>query len=155
MRRPRRPGSGLCGLFGTERTRVALTSDGGGLTHHGGKPIAAHPMTKRFGSFLLSVAMAATVTLGGCGKSPEPVAKAPVAPAVVANVPDIDVTEHVTTALHQKGLGKGLDLKVGTLNGEVRLDGMLDNQAQVDEAVRIARASDGVHTVHNHLTVRK
>jgi osmotically-inducible protein OsmY len=104
---------------------------------------------------LLLVAMAAAFAAVGCSKTPDATATTPAAQAVVAKVPDIDVTEHVTTALHQKGLGKGLDLKVGTLNGEVRLDGMLDNQAQVDEAVRIARASDGVHTVHNHLTIRK
>jgi hyperosmotically inducible protein len=42
-----------------------------------------------------------------------------------------------------------------TLKGDVRLIGVLDNQLQIDEALRIARASEGAHTIHDELTIRK
>jgi osmotically-inducible protein OsmY len=70
-------------------------------------------------------------------------------------VSDVDVTEHVKTALLQSESLKGFDIKVVTLKGDVRLMGMLDNQAQIDEALRIARASDGSHTIHDELTIKK
>jgi hyperosmotically inducible periplasmic protein len=75
--------------------------------------------------------------------------------ASVANVSDIDVTEHVRTALRQSDMLKGFDINVVTLKGDVRLIGMLDNQAQVDEAIKIARASDGTHAIHDELTIKK
>ena len=50
---------------------------------------------------------------------------------------DLLVTEEV----------KGLDINVSTTNGVVTLAGKLDNQAQVDKAVAIARAIKGVTSV--------
>ncbi|MCE9661709.1 MAG: BON domain-containing protein [Burkholderiales bacterium] len=99
--------------------------------------------------------MAATVAIGGCSKSPEASATLPAASAAVANVTDTDVTEHVKTALLQNESLKGFDIKVVTLKGDVRLIGVLDNQAQIDEAIKIARASDGAHSIHDELTIRK
>jgi osmotically-inducible protein OsmY len=32
---------------------------------------------------------------------------------------------------------------------------MLDSQAQIDQAIKIARASDGAHTIHDELTIKK
>jgi hyperosmotically inducible periplasmic protein len=51
--------------------------------------------------------------------------------AVTGNVSDIDVTEHVKTALLQ-----------------------LENQAQIDDALKIARASEGAHSIHDELTIK-
>jgi hyperosmotically inducible periplasmic protein len=112
-------------------------------------------MNKRTKSFAFAAAMAATMLAGGCSKSPEATVTMPAASAAVANVPDIDVTEHVKTALHQNELLKGFDINVVTLKGDVRLIGVLDSQVQIDEAVRIARASDGAHTIHDELTIKK
>jgi hyperosmotically inducible protein len=78
--------------------------------------------------------------------------KTPVAP--VAQVSDSDITEHVTTALQQSTLLHGMNITVVTLKGDVRLTGVVDRQAQVDEALRIARAAEGVHTLHDELTVK-
>lgn len=50
---------------------------------------------------------------------------------------------------------KGTDITVVTLKGDVRLTGVLDSQAQIDEALRIARAAEGAHTIHDELTVKK
>ena len=64
------------------------------------------------------------------------------------------MTEHVKTALLQNESLKGFDISVVTLKGDVRLIGVLDSQAQIDEAIKIARASDGAHTIHDELTIR-
>ncbi len=71
------------------------------------------------------------------------------------NVSDVDVTEHVRTALRQSELLKSHDIEVVTSKGDVRLIGVLDSQEQIDEAIRIARASEGMHAIHNELTIRK
>ena len=112
-------------------------------------------MDNRLGFHLVAVAMASTLALVGCSKSTEPAAPAPVVAPAVANVSDIDVTEHVKTALQQNDALKGFDIAVVTLKGDVRLTGILNTQAQVDEALRIARASEGAHSIHDELTVKK
>jgi len=112
-------------------------------------------MNKRTQALAFAAAMTATILAGGCSKSPEATATSPVASAAVGNVLDIDVTEHVRTALHQSESLKGFDINVVTLKGDVRLIGMLDSQVQIDEALKIARASDGAHAVHDELTIKK
>jgi osmotically-inducible protein OsmY len=32
---------------------------------------------------------------------------------------------------------------------------MRDSQAQIDEAIKIARASEGAHTIHNELNLKQ
>ena len=105
-------------------------------------------MDKRFGLVIFAVAMAATMAVGGCSKSPE-------ATLALGNVSDVDVTEHVKTAVRQRESFKGLDITFVTLQGEVRLIGTLDSQARIDEAIRIARSSDGAHSIDDELTIRK
>ena len=77
------------------------------------------------------------------------------APTAAAQVSDGDVTEHVRTALQQSELLKGFDIGVVTVKGDVRLTAVVDTQAQIDEALRIARAANGVHTVHDELSLKK
>jgi len=106
--------------------------------------------------FLLAIAATIAVSaLGACSKAPEGPAAAAGASAVVANVSDIDVTEHVKTALHQAESLNGADITVVTSKGDVRLTGVLDSQTQVDDAIRIARAADGAHAIHDELTIKK
>ena len=109
-------------------------------------------MDNSVGLKLLTVALAATLMLSSCDKTPE---KSPPAMTVVGNVADADVTENVKAALHKDELTKGFYITVVTLNGDVRLTGEMENQTQIDEAVKIALASDGVHTIHNELTIKK
>jgi hyperosmotically inducible periplasmic protein len=94
---------------------------------------------------LISPLCLALMVLAGCSKP------APAAPQVA----DIDVTEHVKTALQQDDALKGFDIAVVTQKGDVRLTGVLDSQAQVDAALKIARAAEGAHTIHDELTLRK
>ncbi len=111
-------------------------------------------MTHRSETLLLATALAAALVVGACSKQPAPSAAAPTVPAAGANVSDIDVTEHVKTALRQNESLKGFDISVETLKGDVRLSGMLDSRAQIDEAIRIARAAEGAHAIHDELTVK-
>jgi osmotically-inducible protein OsmY len=103
----------------------------------------------------LAVALTTALALGGCNKPPLPKTPLPEAAAAVGQVPDLDVTEHVKTALQQSEALKGFDITVVTLKGDVRLVGKVDTQAQIDEATRIARAALGAHTIHDELTLKK
>lgn len=106
--------------------------------------------------FLPAVALALAVFgLAACGKSPETTAASPAASSAAANVSDIDVTEHVMTALRQTDSLKGVEIAVVTTKGDVRLTGTVDNQTQIDDALRIARAAEGAHAIHDELTIRK
>ena len=113
-------------------------------------------MNKRAG-FLLFTATSvfAAVGLGACSKPPDATASIPAVSTAAVNVADVDVSEHVKTALHQSDSLKGFDITVVTLKGDVRLNGILDSQAQIDEAIRIARAADGAHSIHDELTIKK
>ncbi|MFY7863683.1 MAG: BON domain-containing protein [Roseateles sp.] len=68
---------------------------------------------------------------------------------------DLDVTEHVKTALQSDPALKGFDIQVITLKGDVRLIGVLDSQAQIDETLRIARAAEGSHSIHDELMLKR
>ena len=93
--------------------------------------------------------------LCGCGKPAEVTGTTLVPPAASANVADIDVTTKIKTALLQDAALKGFDITVITLKGDVRLIGMLDNQTQIDAAIKLARATDGAHSIHDELTIKK
>lgn len=97
----------------------------------------------------------ALLGLGACGKAPEPTAANPPAPSATANVSDIDVTEHVKTALSQTESLKGFDITAVALKGDVRLTGVVDSQSQIDEALRIGRTAEGAHTIHGELTIKQ
>jgi osmotically-inducible protein OsmY len=84
-----------------------------------------------------------------------PAASGPAASVPAVNVSDIDVTEHVKTALLQTESLKGTDITVVTLKGDVRLKGVVARQSQIDDALRIARAADGAHSIHDELTLAK
>lgn len=105
-------------------------------------------MNKSTGSILFIISLSTILAGAGCSKSPPPVAQ-------VAHVTDEEVTDHVKTSLHLNNLTKGYYITVVTLKGDVRLTGELDNQAQIDEAIKIAQTSDGAHTIHNELTIKK
>ncbi|MDP4302676.1 BON domain-containing protein [Leptothrix discophora] len=112
-------------------------------------------MNKYTGVWVCGALLATMMLASGCSKQPEAPVPTSASKATVANVSDIDVTEHVRTALRQSDLLKGFDINVVTLKGDVRLIGVLDSQAQIDEAIKIARASDGTHTIHDELTMKK
>lgn len=114
----------------------------------------------RHTGFALAVATLSTLLLlAGCNKPPPTTASATDTPSAASATPgqvsDTDVTEHVKMALQQNDALKGFDIAVVTLKGDVRLSGVVDTQAHIDEALRIARAAEGAHTLHNELTLKQ
>jgi osmotically-inducible protein OsmY len=106
----------------------------------------------------IAIAIAASMLTVACNKLPEPAtttAPMPEAPMAASSIPDVDVTEHVKMALLQSESLKGTDITVATTKGDVRLTGTVTSQTQLDEAVKIARGSDGAHAVHNELTIKQ
>ena len=97
-------------------------------------------MTPHPRSLLVVASVLALAASVGCSQAP--------------NVADADITEHVKTALQSATSLQGTDIAVVTSKGDVRLTGAVDTQAQVDDALRIARAADGAHTVHDELTLK-
>lgn len=118
-------------------------------------PIGILHMNKRSAFPVLVITLIATMLATGCTKSPENIGSMASPSTAVGNVSDIDVTQHVKTALLQNESLKGFDIAVVTLKGDVRLTGQLENQAQIDQVIKIARASEGAHTIHDELTLKK
>ena len=105
---------------------------------------------------LLVIALAAAwlLTVTGCSKSADP----PTAPAakisIGTQIDDSVVTANVLAAFVSDSDVKSLDLKVETRKGEVQLSGFVENQAQMDRAVVVARAVPGVTAVQNNMALK-
>lgn len=133
--------------------------------------------TQRFiGASALALAIA---SLAACGKNEAPMetppAAAPMAtPAPAATAPaqspstsasgpsttmgekvdDTVITTKVKTALLADDAVKGLDISVNTTMGAVALTGAVENQMQIDRAVELAKAVEGVQNVQNGMTLK-
>ena len=112
-------------------------------------------MIYRINYFILFLFVLLGAFAASCSKSEQPSLTSAKISAKSVNVSDIDVNEHVKTALDQNDALKGFDIQVITLKGDVRLIGVVDSQAHIDEAVKIARSAEGGHTIHNELTIKK
>lgn len=109
---------------------------------------------------LIATAVAGmNLSIIGCNKSPE--TTTPTSPALTSpskasdNVADTDVTTNVKTALLRDATLNKFDINVVTLKGDVRLIGVVDTQAQIDAAIKVARSAEGVHSIHDELVVKK
>ncbi len=74
--------------------------------------------------------------------------------AAPSSADDQQVTARVKTALENDGNYKTLDIQVITLKGDVRLVGMMENAKQRDEALKLVRGVEGVHSIHDELSVK-
>jgi len=70
-------------------------------------------------------------------------------------VDDGIVTAKVKAALLADADVKSFDIAVVTRKGQVQLSGFVDNQAQVNRAVDIARGIEGVQSIGNELSIKK
>jgi|GEM_PF-585371 len=70
-------------------------------------------------------------------------------------VDDAIVTAKVKSALIADATVKGINITVVTRKGEVQLSGFLDNQAQIDQAITVARSIEGVQHVINQISIKK
>ena len=65
------------------------------------------------------------------------------------------VTAKVKSALLSDPGVKSVDIAVVTRKGEVQLSGFVDNQAQIDRAIDVTRAVEGVQVVANEMSIKK
>lgn len=72
-----------------------------------------------------------------------------------ASLDDVLVTERIKTALRNEASFKGTDIQVMTLKGDVRLSGVVSNQQQLEEALKLARGVDGVRSIQDELRINK
>lgn len=70
-------------------------------------------------------------------------------------IDDAVITSGVKAALLSDPGIKSFDISVVTFKGEVQLTGFVNNQAQIDQASAIARATDGASSVKNELIVKQ
>lgn len=97
----------------------------------------------------------ATSMLIGCNKTPESAPEPQVAPVSMdTQMDDSAVTSNVKSALMADSTVKPFDLQVETRKGTVQLNGSVDTQAQIDQAISVARGVAGVSAVENSITLR-
>jgi len=76
--------------------------------------------------------------------------------ATVGNaVDDGIITGKVKSALLADPAVKSFDIAVVTRKGDVQLSGYVDSQAQIDSAIALARAVEGVTSVGNEMSIKK
>lgn len=102
--------------------------------------------------------MILALTIGCSPKPAEPVAAPtpPVASSTMGNeLDDSVVTTGVKAALLAEASIKSTDIKVETSKGVVQLSGFVNDAAQVDRAVAVAQAVQGVKEVQNRLVLKE
>ena len=110
---------------------------------------------------VLTITLISALTISGCGKSEEKAATPPPPPAapeakttVGTDIDDGTVTTKVKSALLADADVKSFDIKVETRKGEVQLSGFVDNQAQVDRAIAVAKGVEGVKSIDNKMNLK-
>lgn len=101
---------------------------------------------------LLSVA---AVFIAGCDNFRETKGGSAPDTTVGTTVDDSIITTKIKSGLLADAGVKGLEPKIETLKGNVQFSGFVENQAQMDRAIEIARAVDGVKSVENKMSVKK
>lgn len=112
---------------------------------------------KLYAGLGLGVGMALLVmlALGGCDMPAKAIEKAQKTTAGGLEERDVAVTARVNAALLGDANLKGFAIEIATLKGDVRLTGLLDSQSRIDHAIKLARAVEGVHSIHDELGLRK
>ncbi|MEI8363475.1 MAG: BON domain-containing protein [Betaproteobacteria bacterium] len=104
---------------------------------------------------ILSATFVGMTMIVGCNKPQEATDTTKPSAAVNPAISDADVTTKVKTALHSDEMVKGFDIAVVTTKGDVRLTGIVDNQDQLDHIDKLVRSIEGVHSMHDELTIKK
>ena len=68
---------------------------------------------------------------------------------------DSDVATNVKMALMNDPILKSFDIQIISTKGDVRLIGALDNQDQIDAAIKLAHDAKGTHAIHDELTIKE
>jgi osmotically-inducible protein OsmY len=93
--------------------------------------------------------------LGGCNKSQESTSTIKADSTISTEIKDVEVTGKVKTALLLDEAIKGFDITVVTTKGDVRLTGVVDTRTQLDQVEKIVRGIEGVHSIHDELSIKK
>lgn len=102
-----------------------------------------------------SLLATSALVLMGCNKaSDDPPATAAPAISVGTQVDDAVITAGVKSALMTDAAINSFDLQVETRKGTVLLSGFVDSQAQIDQALSVARGVSGVVAVDNSVTLK-
>ena len=109
-------------------------------------------MKTHAGSLLFCTALLSTMLLTACNKPQETTGAVS---TMKAEVSDSELTMRVKTALVTEESIKSFDIAVVTTKGDVRLTGVLDTQSQIDTVDKLVRSIEGVHSIHDELTVKK
>lgn len=113
-------------------------------------------MKKSFGTHNLSLALVGALSfyLAGCSETVSPITPPGSPTTVGTEIDDSLLTSHVKAALADNMEIKSFDIKVETRKAEVMLSGFVDNQAQIDHAVAVARAVPGVLAIDNKVSLK-
>ena len=115
-------------------------------------------MNVRMNSLVLGIALTSSMAIlvTGCNRPETVASSAATLPTttVGTEIDDTVLTTKVKSALIGDQEVKGFDIKVETRKGEVQLSGFVDNQAQIDRAISVAHAVDGVKAVENGMTLK-
>jgi hyperosmotically inducible protein len=113
-------------------------------------------MKAKLAKLVLGSALAGltALLLTGCDKPPQTAGAPPPTVSVGTEIDDGVVTTRVKSALLADNDVKSFDFKVDTRKGEVMLSGFVDNQAQLDRALAVVRATDGVKSIDNRTALK-
>jgi hyperosmotically inducible protein len=112
-------------------------------------------MKTRAKFLLLSTSLLAVLMLAGCNKPQDSTSTIKADTTISSEIKDSEITVKVKTALLVDDAVKGFDITVVTTKGDVRITGVVDTQAQFDQVDKIVRGIEGVHSVHDELTIKK
>ena len=65
------------------------------------------------------------------------------------------IVAKVNAALRSDPVSKGIDIVAVNSRGEVKLGGLVDNQAQVEHAIKLIRSVEGVERVVSDVSIKK
>lgn len=113
-------------------------------------------MKIRFGRHKLWLALVGALSfyLAGCNKAEAPLTPPGTPTTVGTEIDDGLLTARVKAALADNIDIKSFDIKVETRKAEVMLSGFVDNQAQIDHAVAVARTVPGVLAIDNKVSLK-
>ncbi len=103
----------------------------------------------------MSTTLLGMLMLASCNKPQDSTDSTKSDSLISTEISDVEVTGKVKTALLLDEAIKGFDINVMTTQGDVRLTGVVDTQAQLDQVDKIVRGVEGVHSVHDELSIKK
>ncbi len=105
--------------------------------------------------FLSSIGAAVlALSVAGCTKPADVTTTPAPSTSVGTAIDDSVLTTKVKSVLLSDPDVKSFDIKTETRKGEVQLSGFVDNQAQIDRAVALVRAIEGVSGVDNKVALK-